>query len=625
MAGSSSDETLIEKKADLIISPSSGKPSWRIAHFLKPSFSTSKQPQNLQIFLNPKKPTNPNAKSLTSKVDFCGWKRPLNEWNSWVEKLLPSFESSWKKTSIFEPIIASTFEIPKCNDTIFALAEKWCPETSSFLLPWGEVTITLEDVMVLGGYSVLGDSVLCSCNNEELCEIEKRLNEVRKVIMQTKAKKAGQDDWMDYWMGKVSKFEQEAFLSLWLSRHGLPCNSVGTIQKSVFPIAIHLARGTKIALAPAVLARIYRDLRLLKERNETLGVQGAGNLKKINLWAPLQLLQMWIWERFPKLSPVPNVVLDGQPRSARWNKVKILRKNDVGLVIDSAKERFKWRPYCASPNSCSVLAKFYPEDEKWVLVSSAIDSALQSYARLIRASYLVGLDCIEPYLPHRVSMQFGFDQDIPSGAFSQLKSNTSEIAWNNYSRPIKDVKLYIPSRLCVPGVTKRYLEWWKNSNFTEEDAKPSIANLSQCSLDGSERMRIKFENNEADVPPGFEPRGKRIRLQGKEGSYSTQVCSSHGVDAEDDSDDDNLTLSQLQLKRMNRADERTASSLSCSGAPLSPARDVCIREEKNSRLIEPVDLQNVIRVNNSSNSAVKVQNPVLRSTMPKKGTQETFP
>ena len=506
------------------------------------------------------------------------------EWNSWVEKLLPSFESSWKKNSIFEPIVASTFEIPRCYDTLFALAEKWCPETSSFLLPWGEVTITLEDVMVLGGYSVLGDSVLCSCNTEEMCEIEKDLSEVRKVIMQTKAKKAGQQHWMEFWMGKGGTLEHEAFLSLWLSRYVLPSNSVGTIQKSVFPIAIHLARGTKIALAPAVLARIYRDLRLLKEKMETFGVQGEGNLKRINLWAPLQLLQMWVWERFPKLSPMPNITFDGQPRSARWSKPKIPRKNDVSLVIDSAKESFKWRPYCASRDNCSVLAKFYSEDPKWVLASSTIDSVLQSYARLIRASYLVGLDCIEPYLPHRVSMQFGFDQDIP-GAFSQLKSSTPEISWNNYSRPVKDVKLYIPSRLCVSGVTMRYSEWWKNSNFPEEDAKPGIAIVSQCSLDRSERMRVKLENNEAHIPPGFEPIGKRIALEGQEG---TQVCSSQGLDPEDDSDDDTLTLSQLQLKHMNRADERTASSQSYSEDGLSPARDnVHIPEEKNGGLIVP--------------------------------------
>jgi hypothetical protein len=46
-----------------------------------------------------------------------------------------------------------------------------------------------------------------------------------------------------------------------------PVDSYDTILKSVFRIAIHLAYGTRIALAPAVLASIYRDLSLLTSYN----------------------------------------------------------------------------------------------------------------------------------------------------------------------------------------------------------------------------------------------------------------------------------------------------------------------------------------------------------------------
>ncbi|CAH8301855.1 unnamed protein product [Eruca vesicaria subsp. sativa] len=34
------------------------------------------------------------------------------------------------------------------------IAEKWCPNTKTFVFPWGETTITLEDVMLLLGFSV---------------------------------------------------------------------------------------------------------------------------------------------------------------------------------------------------------------------------------------------------------------------------------------------------------------------------------------------------------------------------------------------------------------------------------------------------------------------------------------
>ena len=39
---------------------------------------------------------------------------------------------------------------------ISALVECWRPETNSFHLPWGEITITLEDVACLWGLPITG-------------------------------------------------------------------------------------------------------------------------------------------------------------------------------------------------------------------------------------------------------------------------------------------------------------------------------------------------------------------------------------------------------------------------------------------------------------------------------------
>ncbi|XP_056683155.1 uncharacterized protein [Spinacia oleracea] len=213
-------ETLIEERESQIVLPINGKPSFRIAHFLKPSIPSSKQAQTLfnpPPNPDPTKPISPILKSLSSKVHFYGWRYPLKNWNSWVKKLRPSFESTWKNASIFEAIMASTFEIPKCRMSVFALAEKWCSETSTFVLPWGEVTITLEDVLVLGGFSVTGDSVLSEIRSKELLEIEESLLVARSELIRTKSKKASQQQWMDMWMGKGRAFEHEAFLCLWLS------------------------------------------------------------------------------------------------------------------------------------------------------------------------------------------------------------------------------------------------------------------------------------------------------------------------------------------------------------------------------------------------------------------------
>ena len=56
----------------------------------------------------------------------------------------------------------------------------------------------------------------------------------------------------------------EAFLALLLSRFVFSISNYIVTQR-VFPITLHLPRGTKIALGPAILSPIYRDLSLLKE------------------------------------------------------------------------------------------------------------------------------------------------------------------------------------------------------------------------------------------------------------------------------------------------------------------------------------------------------------------------
>ncbi|OAY70610.1 hypothetical protein ACMD2_25768 [Ananas comosus] len=61
------------------------------------------------------------------------------------------------------------------------------------------------------------------------------------------------------------ELEHVAFLSLWLSRFVFCSHPEKTIRQHVLPIAVRIARGERIALAPAVLAGIYRDLREVKE------------------------------------------------------------------------------------------------------------------------------------------------------------------------------------------------------------------------------------------------------------------------------------------------------------------------------------------------------------------------
>ncbi|KAG6793994.1 hypothetical protein POTOM_003221 [Populus tomentosa] len=84
-------------------------------------------------------------------------------------------------------------------------------------------------------------------------------------------------------------------------------------------IVIHVARGKRIALAPAVLASIYRDMTLLKGKiaeSTLLRIpKGKHDGLTVELWSSMHLVQVGVWKRFGELRrPGPNLMKSGYPR-----------------------------------------------------------------------------------------------------------------------------------------------------------------------------------------------------------------------------------------------------------------------------------------------------------------------
>ncbi|KAM3301811.1 hypothetical protein P3S67_016313 [Capsicum chacoense] len=128
------------------------------------------------------------------------------------------------------------------NDLIIALAERWCMETNTFIFPWGESTVTLEDTLLLGGFSVLGRSVLKPVKTKESDEMERSLRELYKVVRAR----------------KLCVYNHAGM------EFAFPPKGLQNVHQAVIPIAIHLSQGNSMPLAPAVLA-IYRNLNLLNQ------------------------------------------------------------------------------------------------------------------------------------------------------------------------------------------------------------------------------------------------------------------------------------------------------------------------------------------------------------------------
>ncbi|KAK3027952.1 hypothetical protein RJ639_039419 [Escallonia herrerae] len=540
------EDTIMEERLELMVSPTGGDPTLRIAHFLKPSVTSIDGPiSNLPLDAHSFEDTIAKPNIWASKVAFNGWRNPQKQWKHWVHHMHSLHQSTWKEAGIHEAVMNSNFEIPRNDNLIFAFAEKWCCETRTFVFPWGEATITLEDMMVLGGYSVLGDSVSSSLKTGELEQIHEKLIQAHLQVTRSRARKADQSTWIAKFVDSGSEIEHEAFLALWLSRFVVPASSAKIVPKVVFPIAVRLSRGIKVALAPAVLARIYRDLSLLKDitvKRKTLdGNEDDDNDVRVTSLAPLQLVQTWIWERFPTLRPNPHLIENDAPRMARWDKRKKVNSENVRKAINSASEHFLWRPYAMAANG-SLPCKLYKEAAEWMPVGSGLDEEVSSLGRCVRVSELVGLDCTEQYLPHRVAMQFGFDQDLPGHV--PRGEQTRKIAWENYTRPIGDAVLYIPSRLFEADVTKRYLDWWKRSIFgghnvtkTAREQRSSSESLKRTVLHISNEKKA---DNDLLVPPGFRPKCNMV-----EASF-------------DDDDEDKQTLAKL-VRKMPTESEKSLS------------------------------------------------------------------
>ncbi|XVF77516.1 hypothetical protein PTKIN_Ptkin14bG0050800 [Pterospermum kingtungense] len=445
-----SPNSIVEERTELMVSPAGKNLKLRNAHFITPSIGlgpvdeklVANVPSNCLSSL----PTTFEPKKWPLEVNFCGWRYPQRNWETWVSKMASLHESTWKKAGIFEAIMNSMYKIERNNDFVFGVAEKWCHETQSFVFSWEEMRDTWE-----------------------------KLEDARKEFIQGSSKKVHHSPWMRKFMNSDSQIEHEAFLALWLSRFVLPtCYDV--VVKSVFPIAIHLARGTRIALAPAVLANIYRDLSWLKQ-NIVASTQLESNCNDqnielaITISSPLTLVQVWVWERFLDFRPKPNLIESGEPRLALWHGLKCKVQN-VRSVLDSAKERFDWRPYVWKITNWDG-PKFCGDKAMWICIDSSLeDENLLSFARCLRASELVGLDCIEQYLPHRVALQFGMDQDIPG--LVPRSNDSPEIAWSDYNKSADGDKLYIPSRLFKADVTTRYSDWWKQSMLSLQERSKDV-------------------------------------------------------------------------------------------------------------------------------------------------------
>ncbi|KAK9269286.1 hypothetical protein L1049_001056 [Liquidambar formosana] len=268
---------------------------------------------------------------------------------------------------------------------ITALVERWRQETHTFHLPIGEVTITLQDVAVLWGLpidDISGGSLRIGWITEHFTELP--------------------DDPSD---DLVVQFARAHMLHL-IGGIMLPDKMQNKVQLMFLPLLEHLDQIHTYSWGSACLARLYRDL-CRASSPDTKDIGGAS-----------VLLQLWAWERLPRLAPhlPPGVVADGfepimidaqnslppRPHGCRWGVEHRLKNTPNHMVVafrdqlDQLRaDEFIWQPY--SDDLIGRLPEYYRQGmELWRTRSP-----------------LICFDVLEWHFPDRVLRQFGFRQSIP--------------------------------------------------------------------------------------------------------------------------------------------------------------------------------------------------------------------
>ncbi|KAK9284234.1 hypothetical protein L1049_023403 [Liquidambar formosana] len=249
---------------------------------------------------------------------------------------------------------------------ITALVERWRQETHTFHLPIGEVTITLQDVAVLWGLPIDGlpvtsmDSYRTMAEWQELCQnllgrrpldIDISGGSLRIGWITEYFTELPDDPPADL----VVQFARARMLHL-IGGIMLPDKTQNKVQLMFLPFLEHLDQIHTYSWGSACLARLYRDL-CRASSAEAKDIGGAS-----------VLLQLWAWERLPRLAPhlPPGVVADGfepimidpqeslppGPHGCKWGVEHSLKNTPNHMVVafrdqlDQLRaDEFIWQPY----------------------------------------------------------------------------------------------------------------------------------------------------------------------------------------------------------------------------------------------------------------------------------------
>ncbi|KAJ9555058.1 hypothetical protein OSB04_009672 [Centaurea solstitialis] len=291
---------------------------------------------------------------------------------------------------------------------ITALVERWRPETHTFHLPIGEVTVTLQDVQVLWGLRIDGEAVT-GCDRKwefdakvDMCQrllgitptatdfkrAQLKIITVRNVLTTEFPDNASNEQCMQ---------RARAYILVLLGGAVFPDSNDNCVHMNLLALLEDFDRCSRLSWGSAVLACLYRNLcRASKTREKSI----AG---------PLMLLQLWAWNRIRGTGPTYVAETNAMPLGVRWNSplsfANVPRYTISGYrsILSAITDReiiflqFVWTPY----------------DDVFPEVS----------AEWLCNTYVIFWEIVEECLPSRVMRQFHLIQTIPRAPLSNQQEH----------------------------------------------------------------------------------------------------------------------------------------------------------------------------------------------------------
>lgn len=257
--------------------------------------------------------------------------------------------------------------------------------------------------------------------------------------------------------GEDDELRRLGFLAYWLGFFVTPRlrSRGGELPELAFALAARLSLGERISLGPALVANLYADM----DRVVTNSAVPDGVGARVDIWAPLWLLQIWMWERYKRLCP-PQLKAPQFPvsnvRVLHWSRRKRTTMPEEALQILQDQACFEWRPY--RYNSLNWM------EPKWFNVDTVLVSCrgkdkpewLLDYIAVISQTVLTGfqgddMDNTVLYNPHLAARQFGYDQAAPVPIVGEFD--------------IEGIEIWIPGTARYGMPSEDYTAWCNSGQF----------------------------------------------------------------------------------------------------------------------------------------------------------------